>query len=371
VTADGLTVGVEEEFYLVDDSGLLVHRAPEALRDLDRGGMTGIDLKPELLRCQVEAATEVCQSGHDVQRSLTDLRTHLAVAVARHGARLAATATVVHHQPHGWLIAPSARYYRIAQQYGPIVVSASTCGCHVHVGVADKALALRVVNHLRPWLPVLLALSANSPFLHGRDTAHASARHLIYRQWPCADPPPYLDSVDEYESISATLVDTGAALDRKMIYWYVRPSEQQPTVEIRVSDVLATVREATLLAVLVRALVAHALELIDSGVPAQRIPSESIKAGLWRAAKDGLGGRCPDPYTGRLRPVHAIIADLVRTLSPRLKESDELELVESTVDWLRRNGGGAHRQRHAFVRRGNLDDVLEEITFGGRARVAD
>lgn len=363
MTADELTVGVEEEFYLVDDSGHLVHRAPEALRDV---GHDGIDLKPELLRCQVEAATEICRTGQDVHKSLTELRARLAGAAARHGARLAATATVVHHQPRGWLIAPSARYYRIAQRYGPIVVSASTCGCHVHVGVAEKALALQVVNHLRPWLPMLLALSANSPFLHGKDTAHASARHLIYRQWPCADPPPYLESVDEYESITATLVDSGAALDRKMIHWYIRPSEQQPTVEVRVSDVLATVREATLLAVLTRTLVAHALELIDSGVEALRIPSESLKAGLWRAAKDGLGGQCPDPHTGRLRPVHAIIADLVRTQAPRLKESAELELVESTVDWLRRHGGGAHRQRHAFVRRGNLDDVLDEITFDRR-----
>jgi carboxylate-amine ligase len=364
VTADGLTVGVEEEFFLVDDSGLLVYSAPEALSDIENDGA---DLKPELLRCQVESATRICRTGQDVRRELTDLRARLVRAAARHGARLAASATVVHHQTRAFTIAPNPRYQRIAKRYGPIAVSSGTCGCHVHVGVADRAVALRVVNHLRPWLPVLLAVSANSPFLQGKDTGYASARHLLYLQWPSVGPPPYLDSVDEYESITATLLETGAAMDRKMIYWYVRPSEQQPTVEIRVSDVLGTSHEAAMLAVLVRALVARALELIEEGTPAPRIPSDSIKAGLWRAAKDGLGGHCPDPRTGRLRPVHAILADLVTSHSARLKESGELELVESTVDWLRRHGGGAHRQRRAFVRRGNLDDVLDEITVDGAA----
>jgi carboxylate-amine ligase len=363
VTADGLTVGVEEEFFLVDDSGLLVPRAPETLREIDSDGA---DLKSEILRCQVESATEVCRTGHEVHRELTDLRTRLAWAAARHGARLAASATVVHAQNRGSTIAPGPRYHRIARRYGQIVVSTGTCGCHVHVGVADRADALRVVNHLRPWLPLLLAVSANSPFVQGQDTGYASARHLIYLKWPSVGPPPYFDSVEEYESITATLLETGAAMDRKMIYWYVRPSEHQPTVEIRVSDVLGTIREATVLAVLVRALVAGALELIEAGTPAPRVPSDSIKAGLWRAAKDGLGGHCPDPETGRLRAVHAILADLVRTHSARLRESGELELVESTVDWLRRHGGGAHRQRQAFVRRGNLDDVLDEITVDGR-----
>lgn len=361
MSANGLTVGVEEEFFLVDDVGALVDRAPEALRETENDG---VDLKPELLRCQVESATEVCHSGEDVGRELAALRGRLAVATAHYGARLAASATVVHRQAHGWTIAPDPRYHRIAQRYGPIVIGASTCGCHVHVGVADRKLALEVVNHLRPWLPALLAVSANSPFLHGRDTGYASARHLIYLQWPSAGPPPYFDSVEEYESITATLLETGAAMDRKMIYWYVRPSEHQPTVEIRVSDVLATTREATLLAVLTRTLVAQALELIDAGTAAARVPSDSIKAGLWRAAKDGLGGKCPDPATGRLRAVHAILADLIHANSARLRESHELEFVESTVDWLRRHGGGAHRQRQAFVRRGNLDDVLDEITVG-------
>lgn len=354
-----VTVGVEEEFFLIDDSGLLVQRAPEALKDSGDGD---IDIKPELLRCQVESATGICHTGQDVHRELTDLRRKLASGAASNGARLAATATVVHDQPPGMAIGQGTRYQEIAQHFGSIVFSGMTCGCHVHAGVADRAEALQVVNHLRPWLPAFLALSANSPFFRGQDTGYASTRHLLYARWPSAGPPPYLDSVDQYESIMSSLLDTGAALDRKMIYWDIRPSEQQPTVEVRVPDVLGTVAEATLLAILIRTVVGRALELIADGQDGPRVPTEAIRAGLWRAAKDGLGGHCPDPDTGQLRPVHAVIAELVRANTRQLNESGELDLVESTMDWLRRTGGGAHRQREAFARRQNLDDILDEIT---------
>jgi carboxylate-amine ligase len=147
-----------------------------------------------------------------------------------------------------------------------------------------------------------------------------------------------------------------------MLYWDIRPSEHQPTVEVRVADVLGTVAEATLLAILIRTIVNHALELISDGEPAPRVPTEIIRAGLWRAAKDGLGGHCPDPYTGKLRHLHGIIADLVKTNTAQLKESGELDLVESTIDWLNRTGGGAHRQREAFASRQNLDDILDEFS---------
>jgi carboxylate-amine ligase len=354
-----VTIGVEEEFFLVDDSGLLVMRAPEALKDT---GDEDIDVKPELVRCQVESATGVCRTGVEVYEELTLLRGRLAGGAAAHGARLAATATVIHEQPSALAIGPGTRYQEIAQHFGELVFSAITCGCHVHAGVPDKEDALKVANHLRPWLPVLLALSANSPFFQGRDTGYASARHVLYSRWPSAGPPPYLDSVDHYESIVAGLLDTGAGLDRKMIYWDIRPSEHQPTVEMRVPDVLGTAAEAALMAVLIRAIVGDALESLSDGRLAPRVPTEVIKAGLWRAAKDGLGGQCPDPHTGTMRQVYAIIGDLVAANTSALKESGELELVESTMDWLARTGGGAHRQREAFANRRNLDDIVAEVS---------
>ncbi|MET0136000.1 MAG: YbdK family carboxylate-amine ligase, partial [Kibdelosporangium sp.] len=243
------TMGVEEEFFLVDSRGKLVPRAPEALQDTDD---TDADLKPELLRYQVESATKVCKTGHELQEELTGLRDRLANGAAQHNALLAASGTVVHAQPGDSLIGPGTRYQRIAEQFGQLVVGGLVCGCHVHIGVPDNWVALQVSNHLRPWLPLLLAVSANSPYVDGKDTGYASSRHLLYARWPSGGPPPYLESLEQYESLVASFLDVGAALDRKMVYWDIRPSEHQPTVEVRVHDVLGTAQEATFVAILVR-----------------------------------------------------------------------------------------------------------------------
>jgi carboxylate-amine ligase len=355
------TIGVEEEFFLVDKTGRLVQRAPETLDDT---GDTDADLKPELLRCQVELATGICATGPQLYEDLVGLRARLARGAAHNGARLAATGTVVHQQPGDPPVGPGSRYHRIAEHFGRLVIGELVCGCHIHVGVPDRETAIEVANHLRPWLPMLLALSANSPFLDGRDTGYASSRQVIYSRWPSAGPPPYLESLDHYEAIMAGLLETGAALDRKMVYWDIRPSEHQPTIEVRVPDVQGTVREAVFIAVLVRTLVAAALDLVDDGVEAPRVPTEVIRAGLWRAAKDGLWGRCPDPETGRQQQVLNIVDDLVWANTARLREAGELELVRSTIDWLKQYGGGANRQRKAYLARGLLDDVLDEITAG-------
>jgi carboxylate-amine ligase len=353
------TTGVEEEFFLIDDTGKLMPRAPEALDDTDD---TDADLKPELLRYQVESATKVCKTGHELVEELTGLRDRLATGAAQNGARMAASGTVVHAQSGDAQIGPGSRYRRIADQFGQLVVGGLVCGCHVHVGVPDRLTALKVSNHLRPWLPVFLAVSANSPYFDGKDTGYASSRHLLYSRWPSAGPPPYLESVDEYESIMEGLLSTGAALDRKMIYWDIRPSEHQPTVEVRVADVLGTAREAAFTALLIRMVATRALESTEDGVAAEKVPTEFIRAGLWRAAKDGITGSCPDPMTGQPRPVHAIIDELVATNTKQLKETEELELVASTMDRLRRRGGGADRQRRAYAANGQLDGVLQEIT---------
>src|SRR5690242_1369365 len=136
---DGATMGVEEEFFLVNDTGRLVQRAPETLAEIEADNL---DLKPELLRCQVELATDVCRTGPELAAELTDLRARLAEAAARHDARLVASGTVVHHQTAESLVGPGTRYHRIAEHFGWLVVGGPICGCHVHVGVEDRGLAI-------------------------------------------------------------------------------------------------------------------------------------------------------------------------------------------------------------------------------------
>ncbi|SDD08525.1 carboxylate-amine ligase [Actinokineospora iranica] len=351
LATQGLTVGVEEEFLLVDDKGGLVYQGPEAIADHEKGA----DLKTEMMRCQVESATGICRGAKEIRDELAGLREQLARGAQEQGATLIACGTATHGQPDISTIGPGTRYHRIARHVGKFIFGGVTCGCHVHVGVEDRSTALAVANHLRPWLPTLLALCANSAFHEGEDTGYASVRHLLWGRWPSAGPPPYMDSPDQYEEIVQGLLATGAAMDRKMVYWDVRPSEAQPTVEIRVSDVAGTVEEATLLAVLVRCLVADALAAPE---PAPRVPTEIIRAAQWRAAREGLAGEVPDPASGALRPVRSIVGDLVRDHAAELRATGELEFVESTLNWLNHNGDGAHRQREAYARTGGLDGVL-------------
>lgn len=131
----------------------------------------------------------------------------------------------------------------------------AVCGCHIHIGVDCRARALDLANRMRPWLPTLQALAANSPFNRGRDSGYASWRAVEHARWPTVGPAPVLDEA-AYERCADALVRSGTALDRRMIYWYARPSEYVPTLEIRVADVNARLDTVVLLAVLVRGLVA-------------------------------------------------------------------------------------------------------------------
>ncbi|WP_424187405.1 carboxylate-amine ligase [Actinokineospora sp. G85] len=353
------TIGVEEEFFLVDRAGRLIDQGPETAEHGVAQSDGDPDLKPELLRAMVESATGICRTGPEVVDELTELRAALASGAGEHGALLIASGTLPHEQVRSVPVGPGARYRRITEHVGEFLFAGMTCGCHVHVGVDDPATAVRVANHLRLWLPTLMTVCANSPFHDGHDTGYASSRHLLWERWPSAGPPPYLDSLDQYEELVADMLATGAILDRKMVYFDVRPSDAHPTVEVRISDVAPTPREAGLLAVLTRIAVTEALE---SATPAARVPTQVVRAAEWRAAKDGWGAVLPDPAGEPPRPAPLIIDDLVARHAPALRRSGELEFVESTLAFIDAQGDGAVRQRAAGL--DSVIDMLAEQTAG-------
>ncbi|MGW5053911.1 carboxylate-amine ligase [Actinokineospora sp. NPDC004072] len=351
---DRPTLGVEEEFVLVDGDGRLVQEGPETLAETAE---PEADLKAELLRCQVESATGVHSEVDALRADIARSRAALIEAAAGRGLRLLASGTPVLAEEFDALLGPDTRYRRIHSRFGSMVFSGLTCGSHVHVEVADREVAVQVVNHLRPWLPVLLAISANSPFNDGRDTDYASSRHLLWTRWPTAVPPPYLDDAADYDTRVQELVDTTAAMDLKMVYWDVRISDHLPTIEVRVADVLPTADEAALFGILVRALVTEFIGLVGRALRAQPIPQDVLRGRLWRAARDGLTGQCADPITGHLRPALDIVDDLIA----RLHDPAERALAAEVRDRWHATGGGADRQRHAYARANSLTDVIDHI----------
>ena len=174
--AGPITLGVEEEFVLLDPStGATVLAGPELVRML--GGEPGI--QQELMRFQVETGTRVCTGLDDLGRELIRLRRLAAAAAARLGCALVASGVAPYRTPGLAAVTPQPRYRELARRYGPVVADAGTCGCHVHVGVPSRDLGVQVLARLRPWLAPLLAVTANSPIAGGHDTGWASWRYVL------------------------------------------------------------------------------------------------------------------------------------------------------------------------------------------------
>jgi carboxylate-amine ligase len=356
------TVGVEEEFLVVDDTGRMSYQGAD-LAGGDVGDAEG-DLQRELVSCQVEVTTPVCADAAEIHDRLVELRGRVASNARAKGLRLVASGTPVQAQPDQPEITRSSRYERIAEWYGNLAPTSNTCGCHVHVGMPDRATGVAVSNRVRAWLPVLLAMTANSPFEYGRDTSYHSWRYVLWNRWPTAGPPPVFDSVDHYDSSVDAMTRAGAMLDGGMVYWDIRLSHHQPTLEFRISDVMATPGEAALIAGLVRGLVVVALDEIGSGAPrGSAVPQEVLRANLWRAAREGLAGRCPHPVSGDLVPVWSQVLDLVAHVRPALRADGDLDVVESQLAVLRAAGGGAVRQREVWARRCRLADVVDSLVL--------
>ncbi|MEU4447645.1 glutamate--cysteine ligase [Actinosynnema sp. NPDC050801] len=358
VGAPAPTLGVEEEFLLVDArTGRPVPRGAEVVESAKR--RFGVDLDVELTTAQVETRTPVCHDLADVRRQLHGLRLVAVETAHRLGHRLLAVGS----PPVGGPELPTSggdRYRGLTEDYRLLAAEQSICGCHVHVAVPDPETAVQVCNHVRPWLPVLGTVTANSPFADGRDTGYASWRSVVWSRWPTAGPPPYFESLAHYESTCDVLLASGAIRDRRMIYWDVRPSAHLPTVEVRVADVAATVDEAVLLAALVRALVRTALADLHRGLRASPVPAEVLRAATWRAARDGLTGQSLDVLSGRLVPARLLLDRLLHRVGDQLGAA-ELDLVRALLSSLDAGGGGADRQRRAFARAGRMSDVLDRL----------
>ncbi len=349
------TVGAEEEFLLVDPrTGEPSPQNAAVAAEAERRGVT---LQLELSSCQVETTSGVAASGAELGEELRALRRTAARAAQAVGVQLLACG-LPPATPHEFPVTDTPRYRRIGEEFGMIAHEQGVCGCHVHVEVPDRAAAIHVSNWLRPWLPSLLALSANSRVYRNADSGYASWRSVLWRRWPAAGAPPFFVSPDEYDDAVRLLVDTGVILDRDMIYWDVRPSAEFPTVEVRVADVPATVDETVLLATLIRAAVMTAL---DSPDDAGRLPPGALRAAYWKAAHDGLSGHTLDLVHGRgAVPAREQLGSLVQRVRPALESLGEYEHVVHELDRVAARGNGAMRQLRAWRRRGEVSDVIAE-----------
>ncbi|WP_069167534.1 glutamate--cysteine ligase 2 [Nocardia altamirensis] len=356
--ADSATVGVEEEFILTDpETGAPVPKNVEVART---AAELGIDLQLELTRCQVETSTGVHTDSAALAAELRDLRCRIAGCAEKNGVQLLAAA-IPPTVPDQFPVTDTPRYQRIAAAYGMLAHEQGLCGCHVHVAVPDRETAVLVGNYLRPWLPLFLALTANSAIYRGVDTGYASWRSVLWRRWPSAGPPPYFGSLAEYQAMVEMMQSSGSILDKKMVYWDVRPSMAFPTVEVRVSDVPATIEETVLLATLVRATVMTARTSLARNIAPPSVGTEVLHAAYWKAARSGLNGDAVDPVRGRIVPVTDLLTELVDYVGPALDELGDRRLVTDSLATTLARGNGAMRQLNTFRVRREAVDVVAEL----------
>jgi carboxylate-amine ligase len=349
-----LSMGVEEE-YLVADA---VTRRPLAAGAAIIGQLPGAEFHHAFAATQAEFATPACGDLTSLHRELDRGRTTLAQAARGHGALLVASGTPPLGRPGPPPVTAKQRYQNVAAVYGALAEDHGVCGMHVHVGVPDADQAIRASNHVRPWLPALLALSANSPFFDGRDTGHASWRTAIWSRWPVCGVPPRFHSAAAYDDLVARLVAADVITDPGMVYFYVRPSRHAPAVEVRVADVAATLEEALLQAALTRALVGTALVTTPGDGP----PDVVLRIACARAAAAGLDGVCLDAVSGRPCTGWELVEGLVAHVRPALRDVGDLAFVEHCLSWLRKSGGGAARQRAVLTGTGDLRAVVDQLT---------
>ena len=190
----------------------------------------------------------------------------------------------------------------MGRRFGLTVSEELTCGCHVHVGIDSDDEGVGALDRIRPWLPPLLALTANSPFWQGGDSGYASYRSQVWQRWPSAGPYAPFGSPAGYHATVQAMIDTDTLLDPGMVYFDARLSVQHPTLEVRVGDVCLDVDDAVLLAALVRGLVETAARAWRAGVPADPVRLELLRLAAWRAGRSGVDGVLLDPCSWRPMP---------------------------------------------------------------------
>lgn len=358
------TLGVEEEFHLVDpDTGEPKPVNEQVLKH------TGDEVDPELLPTQIETATPICADLAELREHLYRLRRQVDRAARQEGCRIISSGT---HPLAGAAsdVTDKDRYRAMARRYARLALEQVVCGCHVHIGLNDQDLAIGVMNRVRPWLSTILALTVNSPYWNGGDTGYASFRTAIWSRWPSSGPPPSFRNRDEYDERMQALVDVGVLSDLGMIYWDVRPSQQFNTLEFRVCDACLSVEDAVMAAGLFRGLTHCCVLLEQRGVPPDPATPELLLAAQWRAARSGCRGDLVDVATAQSVPARARIDALMEFLRPALEEFGDWDAVSKSVERILAAGTGAERQRAFVASAGSLASLIDymvEQTIAGSA----
>ena len=353
------TVGVEEEFQIVDPStwelrsraSELIESTAPALRE---------QLKHELHQSIVEVGTRICRDVPELTQEIVRVRTELGSAAERAGLRIAAAATHPFSHWNEQEISPGERYKLLVGEMQQLARSLLIFGMHVHVAVPDRTTAIDLMNAARYFLPHLLALSTSSPFWMGQDTGLKSYRTTVFRRFPRSGIPDHFGSWSEYENYLKLLVDLHCVDDGKKIWWDIRPHPTFGTLEFRICDVPTRPQETIALAALVQAIVVKLHKLYVQNLGFRLYRRALIEENKWRAARWGIDGLLIDFGRRAEVPMRELALELLEFVDDVVDELGSRSAIDY-VHTILREGTSADRQLKIFRETGDLKAVIRNI----------
>ena len=347
VERPAFTIGIEEEYLLVDPGTRDLLRDPPDSLMKECEEVLGPQIGHEFLKAQVEVGTKVSTNVAEARRDLMLLRIGLRDVAARHGIAYIAAST---HPFADWAdqqITEKARYQMLAHDLQTVARRLVICGMHVHVGVEDPEMRLDLMNQVTYFLPHLLALSTSSPFWHGVETGLKSYRMSVFYSLPRTGPPVQFSSWGEYQRHVGALVDAGLIEDATQLWWDIRPSARYPTIEMRIADISTRVDDGVTVAAMFLSLLGM---LFRRRLENQRWRSYSsmlVSENTWRAQRYGVEESLADFGKGTLVPFAELTEELIELIRPDAEALGCLHEVERAND-LVRDGTSADRQIAAY-----------------------
>jgi len=354
-----LTIGIEEEFQIIDSEGQLRAHIDALLAAAEPE--LGELVKAEMLQSVVEIGTNICHDIDEARREIVRLRGTLISLLAQHDLRLGSAGT---HPISHWkdqLVTEHERYKILEEEMQDVVRELLIFGLHVHVGIPDRELRVEIMNEARYFLPHLLALSTSSPFWLGRITGLKSYRGVLWSRFPRTGIPPDFPDYDEFENFVELLMKTGSISDGKKIWWDLRPHHLYPTIEFRICDACTRVEETLCIAALIQGICAKLLKLRRQNLGFRKYSPDLIRENKWRAMRHGIDAKLIDFGKQAEVPYRDLANELLEFVDDVVDELGSREAVEY-VHTILRDGTSADRQLRMYRETGSLTAVVDQVT---------
>ena len=358
MTDQWLTLGIEEEFQIVNADGELHAAIEEVMQAV--GPELGEAVKPEMMQSVVEIGTKICTDIHEAREEIVRLRGYLIESLRRSDLRLVSAGTHPFSKWMDQLVTEKERYKMLEAEMQDVVRELLIFGLHVHVGIPDDELRIEIMNEARYFLPHMLALSTSSPFWMGRRTGIKSYRSVLWSRFPRTGVPPDFVSFDEFKAFVDLLVKTNCIPDGSKIWWDMRPHYLYPTLEFRACDAATRIDETICLAALYQAIVAKLIKLRRDNLGFRKYHPRLIRENRWRALRFGLDGSLIDfgkkaevPERDLIGELLGFVDDVVDDLGSR----KEIEYAHTILD----EGTSADRQLRVYEETGDLKAVVDHL----------